>query len=244
MRIVRNKRGQFIIIAIMMIALMMISVGAIMYGTGTYYRYEQWDEYLTLVEHVKLNTVRLVEISLANYTAAGNNSILKDSLDQWQNDLRKAYPGYGVILTYDLANASHQVYGTNINYSGGLASHWDKTVSCSAANATFTLNITSTGLKGYKFMATPFLNLTIYNIDPTSNEIKVIVTGENGMFITNLEKDNFEVDGLNKTGVVLSYEKEDEMLVYIIKCDTSPPLNAMVTVWDQRGVKVEAIYQP
>ncbi len=216
-----------------MIALMIISIGAIMYSAGTYYRYEQWEEYITSVEHVKLSTIRLVEISLANYTASGNNSTLKDNLNQWQNDLRKAYPGYGVILTYDLAD------GTNINYSQGLASHWNETVSYSAANATFTLNITSVELEGYKFMATALLNLTIVNVDAPNDVITVAVTGEDGMPITDLKKENFQVDELNVTTVTSHYH-EDYILVYKINCETPPPLDATVRVWDQRGIKVIA----
>jgi len=222
-----------------MIALMIISIGAIMYSAGTYYRYEQWEEYITLVEHVKLSTIRLVEISLANYTKSENNYILKDNLDQWQNDLRKAYPGYGVILTYDLTNATHQVHGTNINYSQGLAFHWNENASYSAANATFALNITSVGLEGYKFMATAFLNLTILNVDPPNDVITVAVTGEDGMPITNLRKDNFQVDELNVTTVTSHYH-EDYILVYKIQCENLQSSSATVTVWDQRGIKVIA----
>ncbi len=215
-----------------MIALMIISIGAIMYSAGTYYRYEQWEEYITLVEHVKLSTIRLVEISLANYTASGNNSILKDNLDRWQNDLKKAYPGYGVALTYDLTD------GTNINYSEGLASHWYEKVSYSAANATFALNITSVELEGYRFMATPFLSLEI-NATTSTNEVIVVVTGRDGMPITNLKKDNFQVDGLNITSVTSSYD-QTYILVYTIKCDGNIPAPVTVTVWDQRGIKVIA----
>ncbi|MBE0511914.1 hypothetical protein IBX38_02555 [Candidatus Bathyarchaeota archaeon] len=214
---------------------MIVSIGAIMYSAGTYYRYEQWEEYITLVEHVRLNTIRLVEISLANYTAPGNNStsILKDNLNQWQNDLRKAYPGYGVVLTYNLAD------GTNINYSQGLASHWNANASYSAANATFNLNITSIGLTGYKFMATAFLRLTILNVTTSTNEITVAVTGEDGMPITDLKKDNFQVDDLNITSVTSSYDRT-YLLVYIIKCDGSIPALVTVTVRDQRGIQVVA----
>lgn len=217
----------------MMIALMIISIGAIMYSAGTYYRYEQWEEYITLVEHVKLNTIRLVQISLANYTASANNSTLKDNLDQWQNDLKKAYPGYGVILTYDLAD------GTNISYSQGLASHWNETVSYSAANATFTLNIASVGLEGYEFMATAFLSLAILNVTTSTNEITVAVTGEDGMPITDLKKDNFYVDGLNITSVTSSYDPSYTFR-YTIECENLQSFSATVTVWDQRGIKVIA----
>ncbi len=231
MRIVKNKKGQFIVIAVMMIALMVVSIGAIMYRTGTYYRQEQWEEYMTLMEHVRLGTIRLVEISLANYTASGNNSILKDNLDQWQNDLKKAYPGYGVILTYNLAD------GTNINYSQGLASHWSETVSYSAANATFDLNMTSVGLEGYKFMTTAFLGLKI--LMTTTNEITVAATGEDGTPIKDLKKDNFQVEGLNIASVTSSYD-ETYILVYTIKCDETVPAPVTVTVRDQRGIIVVA----
>jgi hypothetical protein len=231
LRIVKNKKGQFIVIAVMMIALMVVSIGAIMYRTGTYYRQEQWEEYMTLVEHVRLGTIHLVEISLANYTASGNNSILKDNLDQWQNDLKKAYPGYGVILTYNLAD------GTNINYSQGLASHWSETVSYSAANATFDLNMTSVGLEGYKFMTTAFLGLKI--LMTTTNEITVAATGEDGTPIKDLKKDNFQVEGLHIASVTSSYD-ETYILVYTIKCDETVPAPVTVTVRDQRGIIVVA----
>lgn len=219
----------------MMIALMIISIGAIMYSAGTYYRYEQWEEYITLVEHVKLSTIRLVEISLANYTAPGNNStsILKDNLDQWQNDLRKAYPGYGVVLTYNSTD------GTNINYSQGLASHWYENVSYSAANATFNLNITSIGLTGYKFMATAFLRLEILNVTTSTNEITVAVTGEDGKPITNLKKDNFHVDGPNIISATSSYH-QNYVLVYTIKCNQTITAPVTVIVRDQRGIQVIA----
>jgi hypothetical protein len=237
LRIVKEKKGQFIVIAVMMIALMIVSIGAIMYSAGTYYRQEQWEEYVTLVEHVRLSTVRLVEISLANYTASGNNSTLKDNLNQWQNDLRKAYPGYGIILTHNLTYGSHQGYGTNINYSQGLASHWNEAVSYSAANATFDLNITSVGLEGYRFVATAFLGLKI--LTTTTNEIIVTVTGEDGMPTTDLKKDNFQVEGLNIASVASSYN-QTYLLVYTIECDGAIPAQVTVTVQDQRGIIVIA----
>jgi len=215
----------------MMIALMIVSIGVVLYSAGTYYRQEQWEEYITLVEHVRLGTTRLVEISLANYTASRNNSTLKNNLDQWQNDLRKAYPGYGVILTYSLAD------GTNINYFQGLASHWNETVSHSAANATFDLNITSVDLEGYKFMATAFLGLKI--LKTTTNEITVAVTGEDGMPVKDLKKGNFQVVGLNIASVTSSYN-QTFTLVYTIKCDGNIPAPVTVRVWDQRGIMVIA----
>ncbi len=216
----------------MMIALMIVSIGAIMYSAGTYYRYEQWEEYMTFVEHVKLSTTRLLELSLANYTAYGSNS-LKHNLNQWQNDLSRAYPGYGVILTYDLAD------GTNINYYQGLATQWNETASYSAANATFAFNITSINLEGYRFMAIAFLSFKILNVDAANGVINATVTGEDGMPITDLKKDNFQVAGLNITSVTSSYDPTYSH-VYLIKCEGTIPAPVTVTVQDKRGIIVIA----
>jgi len=246
LRIVRNKKGQFILIAVMMIAIMIVSIGAVLHSAGTYYRYEQWEEYITLVEHIKFNTIRLVEISLANFTTSGNNSTgmhayalrmynstLKDNLNQWQNDLRTAYPGYGVILAYELAD------GTNIEYFQGFASKWNETVSYSTANATFALDITSVGLTGFRFMATPLLSLAIVNASASTDEIIVAVTQEDEMPVLKLERDNFQVDGLNVTNVASSYDP-DYVLVYTIKCDSNIPAAVTVRVRDHRGIQVIA----
>ncbi|MCK4477023.1 hypothetical protein KAU88_00640 [Candidatus Bathyarchaeota archaeon] len=241
MRIVKDKKGQFIIIAVMMIAIMMVSIAVTMYGVATYYKYEMWEEYITMIDHIKLNTIRLVEISLANYTTAAteNNSILRDSLARWQIDLRKAYPGHGIALTYELANSSYQAYNAHINYTLGLSRCWNETASFSAANATFTLNMASVGLTGYKFRTAPFLNLTIITVDNAAKEITVAVKGEDGTPITNLKEDNFQVDGLNITAVTSRYDPK-ELFLYTIKCDGPMLGSVTVTVWDVQGIQVVA----
>ncbi len=254
MRIVKNKKGQFIVIAVMMIAIMIISLGAIMYSTGTYYKSEQWDEYVTLVENIRLNTVHLVQLGLAKYTASVNNSTLYTltvNLNQWQSDLRKAYPGYGVVLTYDLAQGTHQAYGTNIQYSQGLATYWNKPASYSAANTTLSLNVTSIGLTGYEFMATAFVRLTITGVDTSTNEITVTVSEEDEMPITDLKKDSFHVEGLTVINATSTYEPltvvgvtshyhPQYILEYTIKCENLPSSSVIVTVTDQRGIEVIA----
>jgi hypothetical protein len=232
-RLVKQKKGQFIIIAVLLMAIMIVSIGALLYSAVTYYKHEPWEEYLTLIGNIELSARHLVELSLSNYTHTLNTNILKVNLEQWQSNLAKIYPGHGIALTYSLAN------GTEYNYSLGLAYDWNKTASFSAANATFDLDMASVGLTGYTFTATAFLNLTILNIDSTNNKINVTVTGEDGMPITNLKKDNFQVDGLDITSVTSRHD-QNYILIYTITCETSPPLNATVRVWDHRGIRVIA----
>jgi hypothetical protein len=231
--LIKHEKGQFVIIAMLMIAIMIISVGAIMHRAVTYYKHEPWEEYLTLMGNIELNSQRLVELSLVNYTQTEENNthVLGDNLQKWQKNLTRIYLGYGASLNYTLAN------GTNYNYAFGLARDWNKASSFSAAKVNFTLNIASIGLTGYEFMATAFLNLTILNI--ASNEINTTVKGEDGVLITNLEKNNFQVSNFTIAGVTPHYDRE-EGLVYTIECDSAVSIPVTVKVWDERGIQVTA----
>jgi hypothetical protein len=241
MRFDRNTKGQFIIIAVMMIALMIISLGATFYTMGNYYKQEQWEDYTTVIENVKQGTIDIVDISLANYTASDpplDMSIIEINLDFWQYDLIKAYPGYGIVLTYDLANGNDLAYDTSINYVQGLAHQWNQPSSFSAVKATVTLNMTSIGLEGYRFVATSFLELTILEVDNSSKLLRATVL-QDGKPVTGLNEDNFEVENFNIIHVASDFVPQYE-LVYTILCDNLESSSATLTVTDQRGIKVVA----
>ena len=213
-----------------------------MFSMGTYYKQEQWDEYLTLVQHVKSNTQKAIDISLAAYSTSVNlsdTSILKANLNSWQSDLRKAYPGYGIILSHDLANGIHDVFGTELNFNQGLAYQWNEVSSFSAVNTTISLDMISVGLEGYHFMATSFLNLTILDVDPVSNEINVTVFKGDEMPIADLEDDSFQVTGLEISNFTSFYDPQ-HIFVYRLGCENLESTSATVSVTDQRGIKVIA----
>jgi len=240
----RDRRGQFVIIAVLMIAVMIISIGALMHRAVTYYRHEPWEEYLALIGNIELNSKRLVELSLANYSHTLNQSILKINLERWKTDIQNIYVGRGVALNYELANRSYNVDGIIINYFLGLNYSWLKPKSFTAANATFTLNITSIGLTGYKFTALAFLNLTILNVK--ANNINVTVKVEDKIPVAGLGKENFQVKFGNTTISIVSVKSRydsKEALIYIIECAqdiSSTPVT--VEVSDLRGIKVIAQY--
>jgi len=224
-----------------MIALMIISLGATLYSMGNYYKQEQWEEYVTLIEHVKQGTINLVDISLAAYTVSEppfDTVIMKENLDFWQEDLRKAYPGYGIALTYNLINGSATSYGSSLNYIQGLAHQWNEPNSFSAAKATITLNMTSIGLEGYQFEATSFLQLKILSVDPSSKLIRATVIQDTTP-VTGLKKEDFKVENLTITSVASHYDPQYK-LVYEILCDNLQLSSATLTVQDQRGIKVVA----
>lgn len=238
-----NSKGQFVIIAVLLIALMIVSIGAVMSRAVTYYKHEPWEEYLTLLGNVEISSSRLVELSLANYTnsASPSSSILKNNLQNWQGDMSRIYPGYGITLAATLPSGPYNVYGATATYSYGLNYTWQKRASFSVANATFTLNVTSIGLTGYKYTSIAFLNLTILSVNTDTSEITVTVKRENSEPIFNLEQDNFQVDGRTISKVSSRYD-DQYIVVYTIKCQGTLTLPVTVRVWDSRGIKVIARY--
>ncbi len=250
MRIVKKKRGQFIIIAALLMATMMISVGTIMYGAVTYYRHERWEEYLAIIDNVRIGSNRVVEISLANYTSTIDGDVLQSNLFRWQNDVKKAYAGFGVILMYSLAEDQHDAYGLEISYEKGLALDWFKEEAFSSANATFYVNMTSVGLSGYTFSSPKFLRIkileTIWDNQDEKLTISLKVDKEDSTPITNLEKSSFSVliDDVEPDDFTLSrfYSEAYNAFIYEIECDAQPPQPSLVsmTTVDIRGIKVVA----
>ena len=51
-----------------MVAIMIITIGTLIHRATTYYKHEPWEEYLTLIGNIEVNSHRLVELSLTNYT--------------------------------------------------------------------------------------------------------------------------------------------------------------------------------
>ncbi|GEM_PF-2274867 len=254
MRVMKHRKGQFIILAVLMIAVMMVSLGAVLYSAVTYYKRERWEEYLGIIDHVKIGCYRLAEISLANYTLTNNTNILRDNFIRWQSDLKKVYPGFGIILNYSLTEGLHYVYGENIMYNLGLASRWHSNSSFSAANVTFTMNITSVGLTGYKFKASAFLQVKLLEavyVDSKKKTWTILLTvdREELMPVTNLQKASFSVS-LNNQSKDFSfsryYNSTYSSFVYQLLCSNtqSPPTSTMVNVTDSRGIKVVASYPP
>lgn len=252
-----NEQGQFIVIAALMISILIISVSAIMYGTVTYFRHERWEEYLSLIDTLKIGSQRVVEISLANYTLNLSSTVLRDNLNKWRINLTKAYSGFGVVLNPQLANGSYQAYALNITYTLGLSLNWYSNVSFSAANVTIEMNITSIGLRGYKFISTPFLKAEIlsakYDISDESITINMTIDKEGLKPITNLPTSSFSLLA-NISGQWVSidlsrppsyyYDTSLNRFIYELYSDdddlSSQPSAISVAVIETRNIKVVA----
>jgi hypothetical protein len=223
-RLIKNKRGQFVIIAVLLVAIMIISVGGLLHTAVTYYKHEPWEEYSTLISDIELNSRRLVELSLVNYTQTANPDVLNRSLTQWRLDLMRLYPSSGIALDFSLPSGS------------GLALDWNQAISSSSARADFTVNITSIGLYGYKFTAVSFLKMEILTFNSVANTTDVVVVDENGVLASSLKRENFRVNGLPVSNMTSSYDALRSTMKYTLYYEgASPPV---VEVWDLRGIRI------
>ena len=249
MRMARNRKGQFIIIAALMISIMIVSISTVIYGTVTYYRQERWEEYVTIVDSIKTGSYNLLQVGLANYGQTLNSTVLRDYFNQWMRDVRKAYPGFGVDLSYALASGIRSAYGVTLNYSLGLARRWNQPVSFSASNATVSLDLASVGLTGYNFSSHVFLKMNIreakwyYKESQRYVLIYVSVEKEGPEPVVNLQKSNFEVklSGLPQAfSVKRYYNIQYKCFIYEIRVPSDPegdpPSSAEVRLLDTRGI--------
>lgn len=220
----REKRGQFVIIAIMLMAIMVVSIGAVMHGAITYYRHEPWEEYSTLIGSIELNSQRLLDLSLADFTNSGQDR-LGYNLESWENDLRKIYLSSGIFLSHDPTTIVLRNYP------------WDTRTAVSEAEVDFKLNITSIGLAGYEFTTRAAVKLTIINVTSASPyQIFVAVKNEDDIPIGDLNVDSFEVNSASPTVVSLVLDGFYKLIYYVQYDGTTPP--ATVEVWDSRGIYV------
>jgi hypothetical protein len=211
MNIIKQKRGQFIIIAVLMVAIMIVTIGAIMYSAVTYFRYERWEEYLMIIDNVKMGSHQLMEIGLANFTKtcfekhADDRSVFNKILDQWKNDLRESLPGTGLAVDFlnrsQLLSSPKLVGGTYIperQVYDFVKCYWYYPASVSSAYAELSINLSKSGLYGYRVPILIYLavelDLEYLDQNPTQiDNINMIVTREYQRPVVGLTPNNFLV---------------------------------------------------
>ncbi|RLI46719.1 hypothetical protein DRO69_02450 [Candidatus Bathyarchaeota archaeon] len=207
----RGKQGQFIIFAVLLIAIMIIAIGAIMYSTVTYFKHERWEDYLSLIDNLRVGSRHLMEISLANFTKTSfeervpNRNGINQIFNQWKNDLRIGLAGSGVAVdflnTSQLLSSPKVVGGIYIperRVYNFIKCYWYYPVSVSSIYADLLINLTNFGLYGYRYSILVSLSMELnmsYLVTepPQISELIVNVTRENGLPVTDLTTENFLV---------------------------------------------------
>jgi len=270
MKNAQTKKGQFIIISALLIAILIISVSAIMYGALTYFRREQWEDYLTVIEQIRTSSQRLMEISLANFTKNSfengvvNRSIIDGFLNGWRNAIRKGFPGHGVSIDFvnssQLLSPSMVVGGIYIperRVYNFMKCYWYYPNSISSFYMSIAVNLTSLGLYGYQTNILVYLNTEVNMtfLDEATEQIdnlEVTVTQEYQTPVSRLKPNNFAVYRYNPTlndWTTVAISKVDYQLngAYTLTFAESIPKPyykwLLVAVKDRRGVTtVSATY--
>ncbi|MHA1710944.1 MAG: hypothetical protein ACTSUS_02595, partial [Candidatus Freyarchaeota archaeon] len=218
MNTARRKQGQFIIIAALMVAIIMISAAAVMYSTLTQFRHERAGEYVSVVDSIRASTQRLMEICLANYTKnyyeeGGKeretiDNYTRSTLNRWEEDLRETYAGLGLDVNFTRGRkllAPAKTIGDcpiperwiNLTY---VKCYWYYPEAISSFYAGLKLNASKLGLHGYETSVLIYLNASldigyIYQEPPLSDidHLNITVTRENQMPVPGLTTDNFLV---------------------------------------------------
>lgn len=262
----RARRGQFVIIAALMIAIMIVSIAVVMYSTVSYYRYESWEEYMGLIDNVMAGSKQVLLSLLANYTVnvyekgVADKSIVNDMLLKWSIDLYKAFPSYGLNVSFyersQLVNIN--VYGISYNrlVNGFIKCYWYYPEGLSSVCAEARIDALRFGLYGYNTSALYYLyariDTTYISANPSSvQNINVTVVRENGP-ATDLNWNNFEVLRFDPNigdwrTVDLIPKNTEEMMaspgVYtleFLESVTAPYYKwLIVTVRDNRGIYVK-----
>ena len=207
----RDRKGQFIIIATLLIAIMIISVASIMYGAITYFRHERWEEYLSVIDQIRTSSQGLMEINLANFTKirfekhAHDRSVFKNLLNRWKNDLKNGLSGLG--LSVDFLSSSRllsppKVVGGNYiperRVYNFVKCYWYYPASVSSAYSDLTVNVSKFGLYGYRVPILIYLNtevdLSYLDEKPAQiDSLTITVTREQQSPVMGLKADNFLV---------------------------------------------------
>ena len=207
----RRKKGQFIIIAALIIAIMIVTIGAVMYSTLTYFKYERWDDYLSLIDNIEMSSKRLLQIGLANFTETcfeervPDRSIINDIFNRWKNDLSVGLAGSGIAI--DFLNASQLLSSPKVvgatyiperRVYNFIKCYWYYPVGISSIYADFSINLSKAGLHGYRNPMLIYLSIELdisYLAEgpPQISELLVKVTRENGFPIIDLAEENFIV---------------------------------------------------
>ena len=210
MRVVRNKRGQFIIIAVLFIAIMMVSLMVIMYSTVTYYRHERWEEYVGVVDNIKAGSQQLLRIGLANFTknfyenTVREKGTLSNTFNQWITDLREAFPGYGLDVAFVKSSRLVTIGGYSRGVSDFIKCYWYYPDAMSSIYAEIDLNISEFGLYGYKTEALFYLYAKVNTSYVAANpdqitDIDLTVMSEEQLPVVDLTAANFDVIRFNST---------------------------------------------
>ena len=169
-----KKRGQMIVIAALLMAILLVSLLPITYMATTHYRFMRYKSVKEITANIASEFKRGLEAILATSTHIYNKTfylepgrlVAKKLLNRWIMTLLKAYSGVGIQVNVSygdilLQPAKDGYPEVRIEEGEIMKCFWYFPRAISAIYATMSLNLTEYGLYGWNISRLVLLNLTI-----------------------------------------------------------------------------------
>jgi len=216
--LIKHRKGQFFIIVAILYCVILLSIATYVIAVisspprarigGAQYAYT----------NIKTQSIRIVEISLANLTNGGPSNVLLLNLERWKNSTQSffAKEGFSLSLAY------------NNVWSG---TDWNKSLSWSKAQVSFTVLLQSGSSRiSDEFMVKSelYVNVTrVESLNATHRRVYVKVWREGSAPV---------VSGTVKVGSVQAYNNGDGTYAAVVPSSSE----YIVSVWDSRSIFVKA----
>ncbi|MEM2885588.1 MAG: DNRLRE domain-containing protein, partial [Thermoproteota archaeon] len=181
----RRKSGQFIVLVAMVIAIVVLSVVSLVMQTVNLRQSFRYEPYKEVTEDLAASFRNAMAFALANMTAYLNGSTDPDALakaradvyrylSKWKQAALLAYADLGLQLDFTTPldpESGYVLQGEMVDPNGvpipawkiyNLTDvYWDRSMSCSAAYATLSVNLTEYGFYGWKKDVLVAVNATL-----------------------------------------------------------------------------------
>jgi len=217
-KVIKHRKGQFFIMVAIIYCVILLSIATYVIAVissppgarigGAQYAYM----------NIKSQSIRVVEISLANLTNGGPSNVLPLNLENWKNSTQSFFTKQGFSLSLAYSNV----------WSG---TDWNKSLSWSKAQVSFTVLLQSGSSQirdEYVVQTELYVDITrVESLNATYRRVYVKVWKEGGALV---------VSGTVKVGSIQAYNNGDGTYVAIVPSSSE----YIVSVWDSRSIFVKA----
>ena len=179
-----NKKGQFSIIAALFVAVILIATVIVTYSTIRNSPIQEQPQVMSAIDETNLALKQILGFTIGYYGSVlqvtGNSSYAKV--------LATNYLQSGLV---NIANM-HPDWGASFNVSNvDMRAYWFTNTSYSLGNLAINYSLTGLGIYGITYETSSRLTVQIKNA-PSSNQIKLNLTKDEGEPLINLGKQNFK----------------------------------------------------
>jgi len=221
MALIRHKKGQFFIIVAILYCIILVGVASYVISVISSPPMARVGGAQYTFLDIKMQSIRVVEVSLANLTNGGPSNSLSLNLEDWKNSTQSFCTQQGFSLDLEYVNAWN-------------ATSWNQTLSWSKAQVNFTMLLQSGAAKisdEFTVQTELYVNITeVEAVNPTHSSVNVMVWREGGAPV---------VQGTVTVGAVQASDNGDGTYTAIIPSTTQ----VSVSVLDSRNIRVEALWQ-